>query len=172
MTAKVLVVYATKNGSTEELARALARTLEQEGVVADPRPAAEAGDAREYDAVVLGSALYGGRWLGEARRFAARHRAVLAARPVWLFSSGPLDASASARDIPPVPAVRRLRDRIDARGHVTFGGRLTKDAKGRLARMIVDSGKGGDFRDVVAVAARARGIAAELHALLAAPGQD
>lgn len=172
MTVKVLVAYATKNGSTEEMARTIAQTLDKEGVVADLRPAAEAGDAREYDAVVLGSGLYAGRWLRDARRFAARHKAVLAARPVWLFSSGPLDATASERDIPPVPGVRRIRDRIDAREHVTFGGCLTAGAKGRMARMIVDSGKGGDFRDFAAMDAWARHIAAELHTLLVDAGED
>ncbi|MBB5815647.1 hypothetical protein RFN52_36505 [Streptomyces collinus] len=44
---------------------------------------------------------------------------------VWLFSSGPLDPSASERDIPPAPGVQRVMNRIGPRGHVTFGGRLT-----------------------------------------------
>ncbi|MFF0745443.1 flavodoxin domain-containing protein [Streptomyces sp. NPDC004111] len=165
MTIKVLVAYATKNGSTEEIARTVARTLDKEGCAADLRAAAQAGDVRGYDAVVLGSALYAGRWLTDARRFANRQRKALAARPVWLFSSGPLDSGASERDIPPVRAARRIRQRVDARGHVTFGGRLTSEAKGRMARMIVNSGKGGDFRDFDAITAWARDIAAELHRL-------
>ncbi|TQE36357.1 flavodoxin, partial [Streptomyces ipomoeae] len=53
-----------------------------------------------YDAVVAGGGLYAGRWQKHARRFLRRHRRDLAECPLWLFSSGPLDASASERDIP------------------------------------------------------------------------
>ncbi|CAM5481229.1 flavodoxin [Streptomyces spiroverticillatus] len=165
MTLKVLVAYATKNGSTEEIARTVARTLDKEGVFAEPRAASEVADVREYDAVVLGSGLYAGRWLKDARRLAARQRTALAARPVWLFSSGPLDPSAGEREIPPVGGARRIRDRVDARGHATFGGCLEPGAQGRMARMIVEQGKGGDFRDFDAIAAWAHGIAAELRTL-------
>ncbi|MCX5205618.1 flavodoxin domain-containing protein [Streptomyces sp. NBC_00237] len=172
MTIKVLIAYASKNGSTEELARTVARTLDKEGFVTDLRPAADVLDTEMYDAVVLGSALYTGRWLKDARRFAARHRTALAARPVWLFSSGPLDATANERDIPLVAGVRRIQARIDDRGHATFGGCLTADAEGRMARMIVDSGKGGDFRDFAATAAWAREIAADLYRLLVVARED
>ncbi len=91
-----------------------------------------------------------------------RHRRSLAGRPLWFFSSGPLDGSASERDIPPVAAVRRMMTRLDVTGHATFGGRLEEGAKGRVARMIVHSGKGGDFRDFPAIEAWADRIAKEL----------
>lgn len=91
-----------------------------------------------------------------------RHRQELAERPLWLFSSGPLDPSASERDIPPVPGVKKAMDRLDARGHVTFGGCLEEGAKGWVAGMILRSGKGGDFRDFTAIQEWAAHIAAEL----------
>lgn len=81
---------------------------------------------------------------------------------MWLFSSGPLDASASERDIPPVRGVRRAVIRLDAREHVTFGGCLEEGARGRVAGMILRSGKGGDFRDFGVIQAWAHGIADEL----------
>jgi menaquinone-dependent protoporphyrinogen oxidase len=163
MTESVLVAYGTKNGSTARIAEAIAAVLRKNGLTADARPAAsaEAGVA-SYDAVVVGGALYAGRWHRDARRFVRRHRPQLAARPVWLFSSGPLDASASERDIPPVSDVRRVMGRLDIREHVTFGGCIEEGARGYMARLILRSGKGGDFRDFGAVEAWAERIGAEL----------
>lgn len=91
-----------------------------------------------------------------------RHGRQLAERPLWFFSSGPLDASVSERDIPPVHGVRRAMARLDARGHVTFGGCLEEGAKGRIAQSIVRNGKGGDFRDFGAIEGWATRIADEL----------
>ncbi|MCX5205783.1 flavodoxin domain-containing protein [Streptomyces sp. NBC_00237] len=162
MSLKVLVAYETKNGSTKDIAGTIAQVLGRAGLDTDLRPVAEAGDPRGYDAVVLGSALYTGRWLKGARRFAARNEEALSERPVWLFSSGPLDATASERDIPPVPGVRRVKDRTEAREHVTFGGALHDDAHGWVARKIVESGKGGDFRDFAEISAWADRIAGAL----------
>ncbi|MFK4105304.1 flavodoxin domain-containing protein [Streptomyces sp. NPDC019531] len=162
MPASVLVAYGTKNGSTARIAEAVADVLRKEGVTAETAPAATVSDVTPYGAVVIGGALYAGHWHRDARRLLRRHRRDLAERPLWLFSSGPLDASASERDIPPVPGVRRALTRLDARGHVTFGGCLEEGAKGRMARMIVRSGKGGDFRDFPAIEAWAARIADEL----------
>jgi menaquinone-dependent protoporphyrinogen oxidase len=63
-----------------------------------------------------------------------------------------------------VPWVRRTLTRLDAQGHVTFGGCLREGAKGRIARMILTSGKDGDFRDFGQIKAWATDIAAELSA--------
>ena len=155
----VLVTYGTKNGSTGEIARFIASVLRREGLEADVRPAAEVVDMTPYDAVVIGGALYMGRWHRDAGRFTRRHRRALRERPVWLFSSGPLDPSASERDIPPVSGAERAIDRTDAREHVTFGGRLETGAKGRIARMILDQHRGGDFRDFARIDAWATGVA-------------
>jgi menaquinone-dependent protoporphyrinogen oxidase len=162
MTMNVLVAYATKNGSTAGIARMIAEAFDEQGLRAEARPAAEVADVGAYDAVILGSALYANRWLREARQFARRHQRELGARPVWLFSSGPLDASAHERDIPPVRGAVRAGQRLDAREHVTFGGRLEEGASGRIARMLLKQGRGGDFRDEGQIRSWAQGIAAEL----------
>jgi menaquinone-dependent protoporphyrinogen oxidase len=162
MTEKVLVAYGTTNGSTAQIAEAVAEVLSKEGLTAEARPAGSVSTLEPYDAVVVGGGLYAGRWHKDARRFVRRHRGELAERPLWLFSSGPLDASASERDIPPVPGVRKAMDRLDAREHVTFGGCLEEGAKGFIARKIVESGKGGDFRDFPAIEAWAARVAGEL----------
>jgi menaquinone-dependent protoporphyrinogen oxidase len=156
---RILVAYASRNGSTAEIAEWIAEALADRGAAAEVRPAGEIGNVGPYDAVVLGSGVYAGRWLRDAVRFARRHRGVLVHRPVWLFSSGPLDPSAGARDIPPVPGAARIANRLDARGHVTFGGRLAEGARGFVARQILAQGRGGDFRDRRAVRAWAVRIA-------------
>ncbi|MFJ9736699.1 flavodoxin domain-containing protein [Streptomyces sp. NPDC101166] len=158
----VLVAYGTTNGSTARIAEAVAEVLRRDGLAVEARPARSVTSVTPYDAVVVGGGLYTGRWHKDARRFVRRHRRALAERPLWLFSSGPLDASASERDIPPVAGVRKAMDRLDARDHVTFGGCLEEGAKGWVARMILRSGKGGDFRDFAAVEAWASRVGAEL----------
>lgn len=158
----VLVAYGTTNGSTARIAETIAEVLRKDGLRAEALPARTVRSVAPYDAVVVGGGLYAGRWQKDARRFVRRHEHDLAERPLWLFSSGPLDPSASERDIPPVPGVKRAMHRLDAREHVTFGGCLEEGAKGWVARMILRSGKGGDFRDFPAIEAWAARIGSQL----------
>lgn len=170
MLSKVLVAYGTTNGSTARIAETVADVLRKEGLTVEALPARSVDSVEAYDAVVVGGGLYAGRWHRDARRFVRRHRRALTGRPMWFFSSGPLDATASERDIPPVPGVRRAMARLGAKGHITFGGCLEEGAKGRIARMIVSSGKGGDFRDFEQIEAWATGIAAQL--ITPSPGKE
>jgi menaquinone-dependent protoporphyrinogen oxidase len=85
MPTKVLVAYASKAGSTEGVARAVAEALTAAGVDAEARAAAGVEDLTPYRAVVLGSAIRAGRPLPEATSFARRHAGELAHRPVALF---------------------------------------------------------------------------------------
>jgi menaquinone-dependent protoporphyrinogen oxidase len=144
---RVLVTYGTRNGSTASIAEIIGSTLRRDGVDADVRSAEQVRSVTGYDAVVLGAALYTGRWHRHARRFARRYGKALRGCPVWLFSSGPLDESADARDIPPVPQAGAAASYLNAREHVTFHGRLTENAKGFVARSMVRNGRGGDFRN-------------------------
>jgi menaquinone-dependent protoporphyrinogen oxidase len=92
MSRQVLVAYATRHGSTEEVARAIAGRLRTHDLEVDVAPAAEVEDLDGYDAVVLGGALYMGRWHGDARRFVRRHGGVLSAIVSAVFALGPLTA--------------------------------------------------------------------------------
>jgi menaquinone-dependent protoporphyrinogen oxidase len=89
MNGPILVAYATKAGSTREVADTIARTLREHGLEADLRPADEVGEVTPYAAVVLGTALYTGRVHKHARRFLHAHRAQLAERPLAVFAMGP-----------------------------------------------------------------------------------
>src|SRR4029078_7973502 len=105
--------------STARIAGAVADVLRKAGLTVEVLPARAVTSVAPYDAVGVGGPLYAGRWHKDARRFVRRHRRALAERPVWFFSSGPLDASASERDIPPVRGVRRAMIRLEVRDHVT-----------------------------------------------------
>ena len=142
----VLVTYGSKLGGTRGLAEMVVDALRDEGVEAEPRPAAEVRDLAPYDAVVVGGALYAFRWHRDARRFVKRHTAALRRLPTYFFSSGPLDDSAPTTEIPPVRGVQRLMRRVGARGHVTFGGRMPADATGVPAQSMAKT-NAGDWRD-------------------------
>lgn len=156
----VLVAYATKRGSTEEIAAAIAGELREHGVRAELRDAREVHDLLRYDAVVLGSAVYHGRWQRAAVRLLRRHLAELARLRVWLFQSGPL-GHANTRSTP--GAVGRLLPELGAPTPTTFPGRLDRGtARGWIARTMVQHGQAGDFRDWDAVRAWAGQIAEAL----------
>jgi menaquinone-dependent protoporphyrinogen oxidase len=89
MNGPILVAYATKHGSTREVAEAIAETLAHYGLEVELRATDAAGDITEYAGVVLGGALYTGRWHAEARRFLERNREPLAALPLAVFAMGP-----------------------------------------------------------------------------------
>src|SRR5262245_11568206 len=86
----VLVAFASKHGSTRGIAERITRQLERLGTEAYLRPIDAVTHPEDFRAMVIGSAIYYGSWLPEALDFMQHNRALLAARPVWLFSSGPL----------------------------------------------------------------------------------
>jgi menaquinone-dependent protoporphyrinogen oxidase len=77
-------------GATGELAQVIGEVFTERGWDAVVVPPEQAEGIDSFDAVVLGSAVYAGHWLKPARELVERSRDALAARPVWLFSSGPI----------------------------------------------------------------------------------
>lgn len=157
----VLVTWGSERGGTEGIARILAQALERQGLEVDLLPSHAAANATAFDAVVVGGALYANRWHRDARRFVRRREKKLRRVPVWFFSSGPLDDSAESRTIAPTRQVRVLMDRVGAQGHVTFGGRLTPDARGFPASAMAKQ-HAGDFRRPERIEAWASEIARAL----------
>jgi menaquinone-dependent protoporphyrinogen oxidase len=156
LAARVLVAYATKLGSNGEIAEVIATALCEAGHDAVALPARALTARLDCDAVVLGSALYAAQWRKDAHRFIARHRDELATRPLWLFSSGPLDATLAAQDLPPTVDVMIVTAGLRSRGHRTFGGRLSADAA--VDPQILATHRIGDFRDWDAIRAWALSI--------------
>ena len=97
----ILIAHGSKYGGTKGLANQIAATLREiGGHTVDVRRGFELDGLGGYDAVIVGGGLYAGRWHRHARRFVMRHVDELRCMPVWMFSSGPLDHSASERDLP------------------------------------------------------------------------
>jgi menaquinone-dependent protoporphyrinogen oxidase len=121
---RVLVSVASRHSSTTEIGR----VLQDKGLNVDIVPPSVVDSLADYDAVVLGSAVYTGRWLAPAEDFAFRFRDELAKRPVWLFSSGPVGKSATSQDTSSQDkdpaAVAAIRRDIHPREHHVFAGRL------------------------------------------------
>jgi menaquinone-dependent protoporphyrinogen oxidase len=160
-TPHVLVAYGSRHGSTTGIAETVADELRHRGCIASVRPASTVKDLVRYDAVVLGGALYAGHWHADARHFAHRFRQPLSMMPLWLFSSGPLDDSASDHEIGPVRGVERLRVDLGGRGHATFGGCLQPDVEGVIASRMARE-HSGDHRDERQIREWAGAIASEL----------
>ncbi len=92
MSSSVLVAYATRYGSTQEVAEAVAQTLRERGLAVDIQPMRQVRTLDQYHAVVLGAPLYMFHWHKDALHFLGRHRAALTQRPVAIFALGPFHA--------------------------------------------------------------------------------
>ena len=168
----VLVTAASRHGGTREIAEAIARELEAQGVSVELRELEEVSDLGRYDAVVLGSAVYLGRWLEPALRFVERHADELAERKTWLFSSGPIvgdpprpdpaQRKACQRPRPEgrnrFPPRRRLRARSEAgtdrnrpasgTGRRTVAASISEGRSGRARQAGADAADAGHFEEV------------------------
>jgi menaquinone-dependent protoporphyrinogen oxidase len=163
MAARVLVAYASKLGSNGEIAEVIAEVLRAAGHDAAAQPTREVRSLEDWDAIVLGSAIYAAHWQKDARRFTSRFRKGLAARPVWLFSSGPLDARLARADLPITPHGIEVTEGLGAIAHRTFGGRLAADAP--IDPQVLATHPIGDFRDWDAIRAYAAEIGAALSGM-------
>jgi menaquinone-dependent protoporphyrinogen oxidase len=83
---KILVAYASKCGSTGEIAKAIGQTLAKTGATVDVRPIKDVSDLSAYRAVVLGSAIRRGQWLPEASTFVKTHEQALSRLPTAYFT--------------------------------------------------------------------------------------
>ena len=182
----VLIAYGSRHGATKGIAEFIGEALRAQGLHTIIEPADRVHAVTDIDAFVVGSAIYMGSWLSEPIEFLERHRDLLATKPVWLFSSGPLKGSSKeTADADPLESalgptegpgsgghrrIAGLEAAIGARGHRAFYGAFDpadppKAMSERFVRMMPGS-KGilppGDFRDWEAVDAWAHEIAADL----------
>ena len=133
----VLVTAASKHGATREIAEQIARTLDQSGVSAEFVDIDEVSGLSSYDAYVVGSGVYLGNWLKDARRFIETNAAELAQRPTWLFASGSIVGEPPVADDPNAlrpGLVESLVETAHAREHKLFAGKLEKSKLGLLER--------------------------------------
>jgi menaquinone-dependent protoporphyrinogen oxidase len=142
----VLVTAASRHGATAEIAAAIARVLRLRGIETVELPPAEVTDIDTYDAIVLGSAVYVGRWMQPALSFVSRFETRFANRSVWLFSSGPIGVPPSPVQGPDMSGVLATTGAVE---HRELGGKLDKEKLGLLERGAVRlvHAPEGDYRD-------------------------
>lgn len=168
---RILVVTASKHGSTAQIGQRLGdelgrsfrrRAVDVEVVIHD---VAEVSDVGDFDAAVIGSAVYLGRWLKPARHLVESNSETLASMPVWAFSSGPVGDEAHAQ-VPSLPAW--------VREHRVFGGRLKRSELTGPERLVTKAlhVADGDFRDDAEITAWAQRIAADVERCWRTPRND
>ena len=152
---KVLVTYATKAGSTGEVAEAIGQVLCEGGVTADVKPVKEVGDVSGYGGVVVGSAIRMGRWLPEAINFIEAHAAALGTMPVAYFQvSGFLKEDTPENRQEAATYLGTVRALAAPVSEGLFAGKMDYSKISFLERMIVSKIFGvpeGDFRNWEAI---------------------
>jgi len=95
-TKSILVTYATRYGSTQEVAESITIALSQAGFEVELQPLQDVKTLDSYGAVVLGAAIYNARWHPDAHKFLSQHQEALKQRPIAIFALGPLSTSDAA----------------------------------------------------------------------------
>jgi menaquinone-dependent protoporphyrinogen oxidase len=176
MDSQVLVAYGTKYGATAEIAEKIGQVLRESGLPTDVLPADRVSDLSAYKAVVLGSAVYIGRWRKEAIRFLKANEDVLARQMVWLFSSGPTgkgDPVELTQGWQFPGGLQPIADRIGPRDIALFHGAVDVDKLNFIEKWMLNNVKSpvGDFRDWEAITAWATAIAGDLQEAAPVPGR-
>lgn len=159
------IVIASKHGSTREIGEEVARTLRHDGIGSTIYDAIDAVKLEGRSGVIIGSAVYMGKWMKEAREFVDHHANQLRTMPVWLFSSGPIGDQSPESAID-ADAMNDLMAACGARSHRLFSGKLDRSELSRTERLAarLANAPEGDFRDFDAIDAWAEEIAATLLA--------
>lgn len=167
MSKKILVAYASKYGSTTQIAKKIAEVLTQAGHNVDILSADQPKDISAYQAVILGSAVYYGRWHKSAVKFLKTNEAALTQLPVWFFSSGPVGEGDPVElldgwQFPPLQ--QAIADRIQPRGITVFHGALLEKNLNFILKWMLNNLKSpvGDFRDWDTITGWAESVAAAL----------
>jgi menaquinone-dependent protoporphyrinogen oxidase len=175
MNIQVLVTYATKYGATAEIAEKIGQVLSQAGLRIDVLPTDRVRDLHSYKAVVLGSAVYIGRWRKEAATFLKANEKVLAEQLVWLFSSGPTGEGnpielTQGWHFP--KSLQPIADRINPRDIAVFHGAINMKKLNLIEKWMINKVQAplGDFRDWDAITSWATAIADALKEEVLASG--
>ena len=163
MDTQVLVVYATKYGATAEIAEKIGQVLRQAGLRTDVLPTERVSDLTPYKAVVLGSAVYIGKWRKEAVKFLQANEKMLAERQVWLFSSGPTgegDPVELGKGWRFPKALQPIADRIQPCDIAVFHGKVNMKKSNFIEKWMLKNVQAplGDFRDWEAITSWATAI--------------
>jgi menaquinone-dependent protoporphyrinogen oxidase len=156
---KILVTYATRAGSTVEVAATVAEALSAEGATVDILPIKAARDVKGYDAVVVGSAIRMGQWLPEAVQFVKTNRSTLAGMPTAYFLvSGFLREDTPEMRQKVLAFLDPVRKILEPKSIGLFAGKIDYSKLSWLDRTIARAvgSPEGDWRDWEAIRSWAR----------------
>lgn len=161
---RVLVAVASKHGATSQIAQRIGEVLIGRGLDVTVTAADQVEHVQGYQAVILGSAVYAGRWMKETRDLADKIASGDPVPKVWLFSSGPIGDPPKPEEDP--VDVAGIVDAVAAREHRVFPGKIDKSKLSFGERAIVTALRApeGDFRDWDQISAWADDIATALQA--------
>lgn len=156
MNHNILITYASRYGSTAEIAERIGEVLSTKGHKAKVAEVREIHDLKEYTAVVIGSAVYVGRWRKDAIRFIKVHEKNLSEKDVWIFSTGPTGTGDPVKLLEgwKMPkALEPVIDRIRPKDITVFHGAVDPEKLSGLHRFMVKKVDApvGDFRDWQAI---------------------
>ena len=161
MSGRILVAYASKNGSTTEIAQAIGKELLMVGKTVDVIEMKTASTLAGYDAVVIGAPLYMGNVMGDMGKFTGRHCSELAKVPVAAFVVGvaPKDPKPGSVEAA-MGALTKALGPVTPVASVLFAGKLDPAKVNFVMRKFMEMAKipSGDFRDWDAIAVWARGL--------------
>ncbi len=152
----ILIAYATRAGSTAEIAGVLGESLSERGYAVDVKPVKETADVAGYSGVLLGSAIRMGRWLPEAVDFVQTHRLALQTLPVALFTVHMLNSGDDAASVTARHAyLEAVRPLLPGAEEVYFTGLMDFSRLSFLDRLIAKLVKAveSDQRDWAAIRA-------------------
>ncbi len=161
-TRSILLAYATRYGSTQQVAETITASLREVGLEVDLQPMREVKNIDNYDAIVLGAAIYNARWHPGAHQFLSQHQEALRQRPVAIFALGPLSTGDAA--------MRRSRRQLERElekyswlkpvALEMFAGKLDPAKLGFFERL---GSTASDHRDWEAIRAWANALPAQLQ---------
>ena len=161
-TKSILLAYATRYGSTQEVAESITAALREDGLEVDIQPMQEVKRLDNYDAIVLGAAIYSNRWHPDAHQFLSQHQETLRQRPAAIFALGPL----STGDRAMLRSRRQLERELEKYPWLKpvtlemFVGKLDPSKLGFFERL---GSTASDHRDWKAIRAWADALAAQLQ---------
>jgi menaquinone-dependent protoporphyrinogen oxidase len=161
MSRKILVAYASRSGSTAEIAQAVAKELEGAGYPVDVAEMNSISSLAGYSGIVIGAPLYMGDLVKDVRKFVGRHTQALATLPVASFAVGLTPVSKQVGNVDhAMDCLHASLSPLKPIGTILFAGKLDLAKLGFIQRKMMEIGNVpfGDFRDWDLIAAWARGL--------------
>jgi menaquinone-dependent protoporphyrinogen oxidase len=151
MSKNILVAYASKCGSTAGVAEAIGKTLQQQGASVDVRLAKNVTDVSPYQAVIVGSAIRMGGWLGDAKKLVQTHQQALKGIPTAYFSvCMTLEKDTPENRQKALAYMEPIRELVEPTSVAAFAGAMVYDKLSFIDRLIITrmiKTPEGDFRN-------------------------